>query len=139
MSLGSLVNFLQDQNDFYIEVEGKLPQIQKKLGLNLTEKDDGVCALDKNANKWGLEYRLYTHERPTPPLGNSFHSNTEFRHTEYEYRLSDNDLVSSLLSSGFHLGRNWNLHMKLVYGIYIYYNSPILTSPARIAYPAKQQ
>ena len=104
--MASLADFLKTQDDFFIEVEGTLSKIQSTIDPSLTASDDGVCALDPDSNKWGLEYRLYTHDRPAPPLGNDFHSNTEFRHSDYEYRLSDNSLISDLLSSGFHLGRN---------------------------------
>ncbi len=101
-----LTAFLATQSDFFIEVEGTMDKIRRKLGNHLDRNDDGVCALADGSNKWGLEYRLYTHERPDPPLGNQFHSNTEIRHSDYEYRLSDNDLVSDLLNSGYYLGRN---------------------------------
>ena len=104
--MNRLTAFLATQNDFFIEVEGTMDKIRKNLGTHLDKDDDGVCALADDSNKWGLEYRLYTHERPDPPLGNQFHSNTEFRHSEYAYRLSDNNLVSDLLASGYHLGRN---------------------------------
>ncbi len=103
--MAGLADFLNTQSDFFIEVEGKLERIQSKIDPSLKATDDGVCALDSDSNKWGLEYRLYTHDRPAPPLGNGFHSNTEIRHSDYEYRLSDNSLISGLLSSGFHLGR----------------------------------
>lgn len=106
MDFDRLVDFLNGEDDFYIEVEGKLNTIQRRIDPNLSENDEGVCVLSDGVNKWGLEYRLYTFNRPAPSLGNKFHSNTDFRHSEYTYRLSDNSLVSSLLDAGFHLGRN---------------------------------
>ena len=104
--MSALSDFLATQNDFYIEVEGTMDAIRRRLGDDLNSSDDGVCALADGSNKWGLEFRLYTHDRPTPPLGNQFHSNTDFRHSNYEYRLSDNELVSGLLNEGCDLGAN---------------------------------
>lgn len=104
--MGALSDYLANQDDFYIEVEGTMDAIRKRLGDDLNRNDDGVCALAEGSNKWGLEFRLYTHARPTPPLGNQFHSNTDFRHSNYEYRLSDNNLVSALLDEGYNLGAN---------------------------------
>lgn len=104
--MGDLSGFLASQNDFYIEVEGTMDAIRRRLGDNLNSCDDGVCALADGSNKRGLEFRLYTHDRPNPPLGNQFHSNTRFRHSNYEYRLSDNNLVLELLDNGYRLGAN---------------------------------
>ena len=104
--MSALSDFLNTQSDFFIEVEGTIDTIRRRLGEDLDSSDDGVCALADGSNKWGLEFRLYTHDRPNPPLGNQFHSNTDFRHSDYEYRLSDNDLISDLLDDGFNLGTN---------------------------------
>jgi hypothetical protein len=104
--MNDLIIFLNTQGDFFIEVEGTIAAIRRKLGNHLNPNDEGVCALADDSNKWGLEFRLYTHERPNPLLGNKFHSNTDIRHRDYEYRLSDNNLVEGVLNSGYHLGRN---------------------------------
>lgn len=104
--MSALSDFLNTQSDFFIEVEGTIDTIRRRLGEDLDGSDDGICALADGSNKWGLEFRLYTHDRPNPPLGNQFHSNTDFRHSDYEYRLSDNDLISNLLDDGFNLGTN---------------------------------
>lgn len=104
--MSTLSDFLDNENDFFIEVEGTMDAIRRRLGKDLNSSDVGVCALADGSNKWGLEWRLYTHNRPTPPLGNQFHSNTDFRHSNYEYRLSDNNLVSKLLDEGYSLGLN---------------------------------
>lgn len=107
-----LVNFLDGLDDFFIEVEGKPNQLNKfiveynsQTGARVTINTDGICVLG-DVDKWGLEFRVYTNERPSPPLRNKFHKNTTVRHSEYEYRLSDNDLVKPLLFNGFHLGQN---------------------------------
>lgn len=104
--MSTLSDFLDTQSDFFIEVEGTMDTIRRRLGEELDSSDDGVCALADGSNKRGLEWRLYTHDRPNPPLGNQFHSNTTFRHANYEYRLSDNNLISQLLNEGYNLGSN---------------------------------
>ena len=108
-----LVSFLRELDDFFIEVEGKPNQLNKfivkynsQMGANITLYTDGICMLG-DVNKWGLEFRVYTNERPSPMLGNKFHKNPKIRHPEYDYRLSDNTLVESLLYNRFfHLGLN---------------------------------
>lgn len=108
-----LVNFLNGLDDFFIEVEGKhdkisrfIDQYNSETGAAINLNSEGICILEPNANKWGLEFRLYSHEKPKPLIGNEFHTNTEFRHRKYKYRCSNNGLVSSLLYDGFNLGRN---------------------------------
>ena len=107
-----LVSFLNGLDDFFIEVEGKPDQLKKfiaeynaQTGAGITMNSDGICMLDPNVDKWGLEFRLYTNERPKPLLGNEFHVNRTYR-PEYGYILSDNGLVKPLLLNGFYLGRN---------------------------------
>lgn len=108
-----LIDFLNGLDDFFIEVEGKTENLNKfiasynsEMNENITMYTDGVCKLDDYVDKWGLEFRLYTNERPRPRLGNRFHKNRLIHHAEYEYRLSDNELVRPLLYDGFRLGRN---------------------------------
>lgn len=107
-----LVTFLNNLDDFFIEVEGKADKIKKfiekynsKMGTSITMQTDGICVLG-NVNKWGLEFRVYTNLRPLPILGNKFHKNDDIRHNEYKYRLSENELVEPLLYDGFCFGRN---------------------------------
>lgn len=107
-----LVCFLNSIDDFFIEVEGKPNKLKKfitkynsQMNANITMHTDGICELG-DVNKWGLEFRVYTNERPTPLLGNEFHKNSGIHHPEYKYRLSDNDLVKQLLFDGFNLGQN---------------------------------
>lgn len=107
-----LVDFLRKIGDYYIEVEGNTASLSnfiigfnRKTNQKISLNTDGICDL-KDANKWGLEFRVYTNERPAPLLGNKFHNNTNIRHREYRYRISDNDLIEQLLYSGFGLGKN---------------------------------
>ena len=108
-----LIDFLNGLNDFFIEIEGKTESLNKfivsynsEMNENITMDTDGICKLDDDADKWGLEFRLYTNECPRSLLGNRFHKNRPIRHAKYEYRLSDNELVRLLLYNGFRLGRN---------------------------------
>lgn len=110
--LEDLIFFLNNINDYYIEVEGNTDKLLKfiskynyETGSAITIQNDGIRKLSNDNSKWGLEFRLYTNERPQPLLGNRFHRNTVY-HTEYMYRLSDNDLVQALLYKGYCLGHN---------------------------------
>lgn len=108
-----LIGFLNTLDDFFIEVEGKpqplrhfIEEYNSKMNAGITMHTDGICQLNEDVNKWGLEFRVYKNIRPNPLLGNKFHKNNMIRHPEYEYRLSDNDLVEPLLYDGFDLGQN---------------------------------
>ncbi len=110
--LEDLIFFLNNIDDFYIEIEGNkdkllnfISQYNHETGCAITLQNDGIRKLSRDDNKWGLEFRLYTNERPQPLLGNKFHKNPVY-HTEYMYRLSDNKLIRALLYKGFHLGHN---------------------------------
>lgn len=107
-----LVDFLKSLDDFFIEVEGRPGQLEKfiekyntEMGTNITMNTDGICVLDANVDKWGLDFRLYTNKRPQSPLDNYFHANRAYR-PEYRYRLNDNNSIKSLLRDGFSLGHN---------------------------------
>lgn len=107
-----LIVFLKGLDDFFIEVEGKTNQLKdyieeynSKTNSHITLQTDGICILSDDADKWGLEFRLYTNERPQPLLGNEFHINRTYR-SEYRYRYSNKRLREMLLYNGFHLGQN---------------------------------
>lgn len=107
-----LVDFLNSLDDFFIEVEGKpdklmpfINEYNKTTGSHITMHTDGIRVLGEDVDKWGLEFRIYTNERPQPLLRNEFHINRTYR-TEYRYRCSNNALVKPLLFNGFDLGQN---------------------------------
>lgn len=107
-----LIKFLNNEECF-IEAEGKLSAIttfitnyNKKFGTTLSSKDDGIILLQDDANKWGLELRLYV--RTCPPenvkkLG--FTHNNAYRNN-FSYRLNNNDIVNYLFGLGYRIGYN---------------------------------
>ena len=107
-----LIKFLNNEECF-IEAEGKLSAIttfitsyNKKFGTTLSSKDDGIILLQDDANKWGLELRLYV--RTCPPanvkkLG--FTHNNAYRN-DISYRLNNNDIVNYLFGLGYRIGYN---------------------------------
>lgn len=107
-----LVKFLSSEECF-IEAEGKLSSIGSfintyngRFGTTLSTYDDGIILLQDDANKWGLELRLYV--RTCPPsnvkrLG--FTHNNAYRN-HFSYRLNNNDIVNYLFSIGYRIGFN---------------------------------
>lgn len=97
-----LVNFLSNEECF-IEAEGKISPINNfitkyndRFGASLTINDNGIILLQDDANKWGLELRLYVRTRPpynVKRLG--FTHNNAYRN-DFTYRLNNNDIVNFL-------------------------------------------
>lgn len=107
-----LVDFLNNLDDFFIEVEGRPGKLEKYIEKYNSVMDrpismstDGVCVLNDSDDKWGLEFRLYANERPQPPLHKKFRRNHTYR-PEYKYRFNSNKAIKQLLSDGFNLGYN---------------------------------
>lgn len=102
-------------NTFFIEAEGKMDDIEnfideyncshsEKIGLN----SEGIIVLKDDANKWGLELRLYVPEPPPDNLKDIFTKNTVYR-LDYTHRLNDNTVIRALLGRGFEIGLNEHL------------------------------
>lgn len=108
-----LLNRFQEKGQsFFIEAEGKLNDINRLIeeyNYSHTEtidlQSEGIILLQDDANKWGLELRLYVSELPPESLSGIFTQNTVYR-PEYKYRLNDNEIVRFLLNSGFVIGLN---------------------------------
>ena len=108
----NLVEFLSTEECF-IEAEGKMSSIDNfintynaRFSATLTATDDGIILLQDDANKWGLELRLYV--RTCPPtnvkrLG--FTHNNAYRN-DFSYRLNNNEIVNYLFSIGYRIGYN---------------------------------
>ena len=114
--IDKLIDFLRDisskGNSFFIEAEGK-PGVINNFIINynathrgrIDDQSEGIILLENNANKWGLELRLYVPETPPVALLKMFTRNTVYR-SEYKYRLNDNGLISELLKIGYKIGLN---------------------------------
>lgn len=63
---------------------------------------DGIIVLEEDANKWGLELRLYLHHSPA-----CIHAtkNRAYRN-DYEYRINDVDVIWELFEMGYRIGKN---------------------------------
>ena len=68
-----LATFIQQVGDHvFIEVEGKpstlnnfITTYNSSYSPSITLQTDGIICLEEDANKWGLELRLYLHFAPT--------------------------------------------------------------------------
>lgn len=110
--LEELKAFLSTEECF-IEAEGKSQKIDcfiknynSQFGTTLSSNDDGIILLQDDANKWGLELRLYV--RTCPPINVrelGFTHNNAYRN-DFSYRLNNNDIVNYLFSIGYRIGFN---------------------------------
>ena len=114
--IDELIVFLRDistkGDSFFIEAEGKPEAINNFIvNYNVThmeqidDQSEGIILLENNANKWGLELRLYVPETPPSVLLKIFTRNTVYR-SEYKYRLNDNGTISELLRIGYQISLN---------------------------------
>lgn len=114
--LNRILNFLNDikQNGgtFFIEAEAK-PGIMTTF-INdynqthtpaITLNSEGIIVLQKDANKWALELRLYVPVAPPADIAHLFGRNTVYK-AEYSYRLNDNRIIRELFNNGCRIGLN---------------------------------
>lgn len=107
-----LLNYLRTV-DCFIEAEGKLSSLNNFVSKynrdyheTLSVYDDGIILLQDDANKWGLELRLYV--RSCPPAGVKalgFTHNDAYRN-DFSYRLNSNEIVRFLFDHGYRIGLN---------------------------------
>lgn len=99
-------------NDVFIEAEGKPEVIRKfisdynaKYGETISVSTDGIIKLQDNANKWGLELRLYLHDKVGVPVGLKVTHNDQYR-GDYAYRINDINVIRDLFDLGYRIGIN---------------------------------
>lgn len=104
--------FKRTGQSVFIEAEAKESRVQNfirdynnRLSENLNISDDGIIALDDDANKWGLELRCYFNDSNGFPNGVQITSNRAYR-TEYSYRFNDVDIIWELFDLGYRIGLN---------------------------------
>ncbi|MCH5250405.1 MAG: hypothetical protein J1E98_10745 [Lachnospiraceae bacterium] len=105
-----LDQFIKSSGDrVFIEAEAKpsrlksfYAQYNSKYSPTINNNTDGIIALDEDANKWGLELRLYLHNCPSfiPTT-----RNTVYR-SEYSYRINDVDVILEMFDLGYRIGIN---------------------------------
>lgn len=95
--------------DVFIEAEGRPSRLRNfyakynaKYRPAIGDYTDGIIVLEEDANKWGLELRLYLHEYPTciRVTRNKVYRN------EYLYRINDVDVIWELFDLGYRIGLN---------------------------------
>ena len=102
--------FIKESGDrVFIEAEGRPSRLMSfyqeyngKYSPTISNDTDGIIVLEKDADKWGLELRLYLHYRPEFIKTTK---NTVYRN-EYAYRINDVDVIWELFDLGYRIGRN---------------------------------
>lgn len=111
MSLATQLDLLikQNRDRVFIEAEGKPSTLNnffviynKSYSPAISNQTDGVICLEQDANKWGLELRLYLHFAPTCIRATR---NKVYRN-EYQYRINDVTVIKELFSLGYRIGFN---------------------------------
>lgn len=107
-----LLDFLRNE-EFFIEAEARPSRMRNFVdnynstyNQNLSFNDDGMIILQKNANKWGLELRLYVYTRPPQNVYQLGFTHNDAYRDNFSYRLNDNNAVEFLFEQGFRIGLN---------------------------------
>lgn len=107
-----LLIFLETE-EFFIEAEAKpgrmrnfIAQYNDTYNEDLHIDDDGIILLQEDANKWGLELRLYVRSCPPLNVRNLGFTHNDAYRNDYSYRLNDNDVVNYLFDRGYRIGIN---------------------------------
>ena len=108
-----LNRFIKDsQQNVFIEAEGKPNVINKfikdynaKYSPMININTDGIIKLQPDANKWGLELRLYLHDKSGIPSTLKVTRNMQYR-GDYIYRINDVAVIKKLFDLGYRIGLN---------------------------------
>lgn len=108
-----LDNFIRNSNQHvFIEAEGKPNRINSFIRdynsryLPLVNVNtSGIIQLQEDANKWGLELRLYLYDVNGIPDSIEFTENRKYRN-EYPYRINDVEIIRELFELGYRIGAN---------------------------------
>ncbi len=109
----TFLNEIKNNNDsFFIEAEAKLSKMDNFINNYNAESpalidvnSDGIIVLQEDANKYGLELRLYVPIEPPREISHLFKKTSGYR-AEYPYRLNNNCIISELFKSGCKIGKN---------------------------------
>ena len=105
-----LDEFIKNSRDnVFIEAEGKPSRLKKfyteyneMYSPSINNNTNGIIVLEEDADKWGLELRLYLHHRPNC-IGVT--RNRVYR-SEYEYRINDINVIRDMFELGYRIGLN---------------------------------
>lgn len=96
-------------DDVFIEAEGRPSRLRNfyanynsMYSPRINDNTNGIIVLEKDANKWGLELRLYLHEDPDCIKATR---NRTYRN-EYAYRINDVDVINDMFDLGYRIGLN---------------------------------
>lgn len=114
--LEKLLAFLEEirnnNGSFFIEAEAKFTRMNSFInGYNagnhipVNINSEGIIILQDDANKYGLELRLYVPVEPPRAILHLFTRTRGYR-GEYPYRLNDNDIILELFENGCAIGEN---------------------------------
>jgi len=105
-----LDRFIKTSGDkVFIEAEAKpsrlmnfYAQYNSRYSPIINNYTNGIITLEEDANKWGLELRLYLHNCPSFIQTTR---NTVYR-SEYSYRINDVDVIWEMFDLGYRIGIN---------------------------------
>lgn len=107
-----LINFLESE-DFFIEAEAKpsrmrnfIDEYNRSYNEDLSIHDDGIILLQEDANKWGLELRVYVRTCPPENVRRLGFTHNEAYRNDFSYRLNNNEIVQYLFEQGYRIGMN---------------------------------
>lgn len=92
-----------------IELEGKTSHIESfmtKEKLTFPSISDSITYLDEDANKWGLETRLYFIYKTSAPnlVSSSMTICNRYGYERWNQRLNSKEIITRLLKNGFVIG-----------------------------------
>lgn len=99
----------RNNDNVFIEAEGRPSRLKNfydeynsKYTPSINDNSQGIIVLSEDANKWGLELRLYLHHSPS-----CIHAtrNRAYRN-DYEYRINDANVIRELFDMGYRIGEN---------------------------------
>lgn len=105
---------LADDRNIRLEAEAKRERLRSFFsdyknitGERLTDRTDGIVVLQDDADKWGLELRIYISDITDFPeeYRGYLTSNTRFeeKYQAYAARLNNNDLIMQLIRIGLRI------------------------------------
>ena len=105
-----LDNFIKNNDSgIFIEVEGRPQNLQAfyreyntRYSPSSDDSTNGIIVLQPDANKWGLEFRLYMHKKPDCIEA----TRTKGYRDDYAYRINDKAVIQDLFDMGYRVGIN---------------------------------
>lgn len=110
---------IANNRDIRIEAEARqsrlesfFNQYRRITGESINGDTDGIVLLQNDADKWGLELRIYMSNADNFPAHYSDYLTTctrvEEKYQGYLARLNNNDIIIELIRIGFRIGENQN-------------------------------